>query len=187
MLALSRSGNLFTWGSNFYGQLGNNIKFEDQNTPYNITSQFKLYENETIIDAEFGYEFAVAITSAGRVFTWGSNVNDSLGDDDSVFSRIQPNEITSFFKLTSVEKVVSINVGRNSTYAITNLNNIYKWGGYYFYSTSYKTPTKINFLSLSNDPVTIFSIFESNYIFKTKNGVLWTGDYNDKITKLNLK
>jgi len=98
-LALTSYGNVYAWGSNLYGQLGDGTT-TSSTTPINVTSQFNLSTNEIIVDIKSGYYHSTAITSSDNVYTWGRNDYSQLGDGTSD-SSYEPKEITSQFNLTS--------------------------------------------------------------------------------------
>ena len=79
-------------------------------TPTEITSRFSLGAGETIESISLGYFHSSAITSTGRIFTWGNNDSGQLGDGTTT-QRTTPTEITSQFNLSSGEKIISISLG----------------------------------------------------------------------------
>ena len=81
--ALDDEGNLYTWGYNSYGQLGNgdtNNKF----TAYRIPREY--FNNENIVDFCFGgneYGWCYARTEKGNLYSWGYNGIGQLGVGDT--------------------------------------------------------------------------------------------------------
>jgi alpha-tubulin suppressor-like RCC1 family protein len=72
-LALTEDGKVYSWGWNEEGQLGTN-KQESEASPFDITSSFPA--ETKIIDIFAGrYANALAISSDGELFGWGSNEN----------------------------------------------------------------------------------------------------------------
>lgn len=69
---------------------------EDRTNPTDITSQFNLDTDEKIIQVALGLFHTSAITSKGRVFTWGQNESGQLGDGTSVSKSI-PVDVTAKF------------------------------------------------------------------------------------------
>jgi alpha-tubulin suppressor-like RCC1 family protein len=72
-------GRIMSWGRNSDGQLGNG-NTTNQFTPINIDDQFVLQNGETIKSISLGYNHSFAITSVGRLFGWGINSSNQLGD-----------------------------------------------------------------------------------------------------------
>lgn len=76
--ALSKDGQLYTWGSNNYGTLGLNISpgatiFLPSEVPYFKNNNIK------IADMSVGRMHMAAISSDGRLFTWGYGTLGALG------------------------------------------------------------------------------------------------------------
>jgi len=124
--ALTSTGRLFTWGYNRYGQLGDGAT-TNQNTPIEITSQFNLGFDETIISISLGDSHSSALTSMGRLFTWGYNTYGQIGDGTTT-DKITPIEITSRFSLTVGETIVNVSLGGYHSSAVTSEGRIFTWG-----------------------------------------------------------
>ena len=92
--AITSTGRVFTWGYNKYGRLGDGTTI-DRTTPTDITSRFNLGDGETIISISLGDYHSSAITSTGRVFTWGYNTYGQLGDGTTI-DKSTPTEITTY-------------------------------------------------------------------------------------------
>jgi uncharacterized repeat protein (TIGR02543 family) len=124
--AITSLGRMFVWGANGYGQLGDQTIIQ-KNTPVDITDQFDLEVDEIIVDVSLGYAHTSAVTSEGRIFTWGWNIYGQLGDGTSN-DRLSPTEITDQFNLVQDEKMVSTSLGTNHSAAITSEGRIFTWG-----------------------------------------------------------
>lgn len=124
--ALTSYNRLFTWGYNFYGQLGlgNTI---DQSKPTDITSYFNLEINEKIIQVSLGGHHTAVLTSTGRVFTFGANNSGALGNGTQI-NQILPIDITNQFSLVSEETISQIHLGSGNGAALTSLGRIFTWG-----------------------------------------------------------
>ncbi|WP_174591116.1 RCC1 domain-containing protein [Methanocella conradii] len=72
--ALDGDGNVWTWGSNYKGQIGNGkVSNDPQLTPYKVPiSNVKFIESGTL--------FTVAITDDGSIWAWGFDERGQLGD-----------------------------------------------------------------------------------------------------------
>ena len=123
---LTKEGRLFLWGRNVYGQVGDQTN-TSKHTPVEITSSFNLTTNEKITAITLGWGHSAAITSNGRVFTWGFNTFGQLGND-TLEDEHQPIEITSFLNMNPDEKVISIKLGSSHAYVSTSLNRRFVWG-----------------------------------------------------------
>jgi uncharacterized repeat protein (TIGR02543 family) len=125
-LAFTSIGKVFTWGLNDKGQLGDDST-TDKNTPTEITTHFNFGLDETIISINLGYSHSSAVSSIGRVFTWGNNYSGQLGDGTTT-DRTTPTEITSRFNLDAGETIISINVGISHSSALSSTGRVFTWG-----------------------------------------------------------
>jgi alpha-tubulin suppressor-like RCC1 family protein len=74
-LALTSTGELYTWGDNYYGQLGIGTAVRTLARQRIAPPAGKLW---TQVAA--GYNFSLALCSNGSLYTWGDNTNGQLGD-----------------------------------------------------------------------------------------------------------
>ena len=75
-LALTSTGRVLAWGDNDFGQLGDGTTTE-RDTPVRITMPSSVKKVTKLIG---GGVFSLALTSTGRLLSWGSNVFGELGD-----------------------------------------------------------------------------------------------------------
>ena len=127
--AYTSLNRVFTWGRNFWGQLGDNTT-TDRLAPTEITSRFTFQENETIVDIQSGNLHQALLTSTGRVFMWGSNGNGQLGDGSASQGRKTPFNKTPSFNLVENEKITSIHLSLAVSSALTSNNRLFIWGSY---------------------------------------------------------
>ncbi|MFP4177783.1 MAG: InlB B-repeat-containing protein [Acholeplasmataceae bacterium] len=124
--ALTSEGRLFTWGDNFVGKLGDGTT-ENRSTPVDITDLFDLDREETIERASLGSGHSAALTSEGRLFTWGSNVNGQAGGE-ATGDRLTPSEITDLFDLYDDETIETISLAGFHSAALTSKGRLFTWG-----------------------------------------------------------
>jgi alpha-tubulin suppressor-like RCC1 family protein/phosphodiesterase/alkaline phosphatase D-like protein len=84
--AVCSDGTVVSWGSNGFGQLGNNSKFGGP-TPVAVEHRGVLAGKEVVAVAG-GYGHAVALCSDGTLATWGRNDNGELGTGTGVSSSV---------------------------------------------------------------------------------------------------
>jgi len=87
-LALDANGNVWVWGYNVDGELGDGTN-NNRNTPEKLT----LLSGITAIAA--GYAHSLAMGTGGSVWVWGANGNGQLGDG-STSSRNTPEQLNFF-------------------------------------------------------------------------------------------
>lgn len=125
--ALTDSGRLFTWGNyNYYGQLGNGTLLEKL-TPFEITSSFPVEDKITSIS--LGAFHSGALTSSGKVFTWGYNSDGQLGQGITADRQswvTTPTEITSLYNVE--DPITQIELGGLNSFAISTSGRVFAWG-----------------------------------------------------------
>ena len=140
--SLSSTGRVFMWGWNANGRLGDGTT-TDRNTPTEITSRFSLAAGNKIIAIFLGSQHSSALTLTGRVFMWGDNSHDQIGDSELVDSQISlgkimkgepsyrntPIEITSRFSLTEGDKITTLSLGNYHSSALSLTGRVFMWGG----------------------------------------------------------
>lgn len=122
---LTSQGRVFLWGSNSYGQVGNG-----QTTTasiFELTNQFILDIDDKIIQLKLGRYFSTALSSKGRVFTWGRNNLGQLGDG-STNNRNLPVEITNKFNIEESDKIIKVSPGSQHNAALSLSGKVYTWG-----------------------------------------------------------
>jgi len=124
--ALTSTGRIFLWGSNAHGELGLGTTTATL-IPTENTSRFNLLSGETIIQICLGVEFSIALTSTGRIFSWGENSYGQLGNH-SLNTVLFPTEITNYFYLPEGEIIIHISSGGYHSSAITSNGQIFSWG-----------------------------------------------------------
>jgi alpha-tubulin suppressor-like RCC1 family protein len=73
-LILTQCGQVFAFGKNYFGQIGNNCN-TNQLTPIKLEQ----FANEKVIAISCGLYHSVALTQSGNVFSWGYNDDGQLG------------------------------------------------------------------------------------------------------------
>ncbi len=119
ILALDTEGNLYAWGSNSYGQLGDGTT-NFSSTPIQIMSGTKFVDVATTIDS------SMALDSDGNLWVWGYNLFGQLGNGTK-------EKISTPTKLDLDISIKSIyGSGGRVSYIIDNDNNL--WGCGYNHS-----------------------------------------------------
>jgi uncharacterized repeat protein (TIGR02543 family) len=181
---LTNDGSLLMWGYNSKGQIGDGTIINKLN-PIDISYYFGLEYDEKIIDIAFGGDHSMALSSSGKLFSWGGNSSGQLGKNDIVDSKT-PYQITSFFELKEGEKIIKIDAESDNSSAITSDNRLFIWGENYFgqigngSTTDQKKPLDITgrFSLESDENIALFSQGYSHSATLTSKGRLFTWGYN---------
>ena len=111
---LAADGTVWTWGSNTYGQLGN-----DTTTPHYAPQQVPGLSRVVSISA--GYYHVLAVLSDGTMRTWGNNSYGQIGNGTSGSSQTTPVNI-------GLSNIKAVAAGGYHSLALTAAGTIQAWG-----------------------------------------------------------
>jgi len=185
---LTSHHRVFSWGSNSNGLIGNNNASIVVSIPTDITSAFGLQEGDYITSIDYDLYSVIALSSSGRVFTWGSNSIGQLGDNTLV-QKNSPVDITSNFSLTNGDKIVKVQMGSNYGLALSQNGKLFSWGNNIEgqlgnnSKVSSRLPLEINayFTLPSGDAIIQIETAQLHSGFLTRNGLVYiwgTSDYS---------
>jgi RCC1 and BTB domain-containing protein len=117
-LALTKTGKLYAWGSNYYGQIGNK-SFANQLSPIDIN----FFDNQKIVSICCGYGHSMALTENGVVYGWGYNSFGQLGIGNDYNHNIPT-------KITSSEGVIFLKIacGPHHSLILSTVGDLYAFG-----------------------------------------------------------
>ena len=113
--ALSAAGNLFCWGINRFGQLGDG-------TTISRTVPIQVPLTRTVQSVAAAGSHTCALLTDGAVYCWGDNSDGQLGDGDAE-DRVTPTAVQGI-----TEKVTFIGVGTNHSCASLLSGKLVCWG-----------------------------------------------------------
>lgn len=122
-IAVTSDGQLFSWGDNTYGQLGDGSNV-GKNFPVSVEMNGVL-KGDQIVQVAVSPLFSVALSRDGQLFSWGDN-NGKLGDGDLVH-HYSPVPVYMNGVLLG-KKVIQIAVGREHTIVLTEDMKLFSWG-----------------------------------------------------------
>ncbi len=102
-IVATSNNRVFTWGSNFSGQLGIG-EVHPQKMPLfvqEITHQFSFQLGE-VINYVFTGHTSYLVTSHNRIFAWGLNIQGEIGDGTKI-EKASPIETTAFYQLNGAD------------------------------------------------------------------------------------
>ena len=79
ILAVASDGNIYAWGSNDYGQLGDGTTTE-RHEPVQVKKPQGVSQDFTWVQTSAGYMFSFGLGSDGKLYSWGNNLHGYLGD-----------------------------------------------------------------------------------------------------------
>ena len=116
VLALRR-GTVWSWGHNFYGQLGDGTN-AGRLTPVQVEDLM------SVLDIGAGGNFSVALKNDGTVWAWGVNERGELG-----LGTTTPSAINRPTKVPGLTSIIKIAVGTGHTLALRADGTVWAWGG----------------------------------------------------------
>lgn len=120
-LALKSDGTVWSWGANYYGELGDGTT-SSKSTPVNVSG---LTDVTAIVGARGGYlgdntprgGFSLAVKSDGTIWSWGLNNSGQLGDG-TTSNRLTPVKVSGKGNVTTVAAGGHHSVAANTTKAL---------------------------------------------------------------------
>jgi Alpha-tubulin suppressor and related RCC1 domain-containing proteins len=127
-LALDDQGNIYAWGSNTSGEIGNGVAGADVVTPSKLNGlhgeDSNMIATTTKISAiSASVSHSVATDTLGNVYTWGNNSYGKLGNGTTGGATI--NKPT---KITIPAEITQISAGGSYTIALDKDGKVYSWG-----------------------------------------------------------
>lgn len=125
-LALDSNGQVYAWGMNNFGQLGNNTTAQSP-LPIAVVTAGTPMAGKTITAIASGESHSVALDSTGQVYGWGFNGIGQLGNDTNTNSSVPTATVTTGSSLAG-KTVISLAAGGNHTMAIDSTHQVHSWG-----------------------------------------------------------
>ncbi len=116
--AIGSDGNLYAWGYNDKGQLGDGSK-TTPTTP--VTTSLPTGVKAAMVAA--GFHFTLAVSTTGQLYSWGANEYGQLGDG-TMTDHLNPKAITLAAGVTAT----SIATGLYHSLAVGSNGRLYAWG-----------------------------------------------------------
>ena len=129
-IAVNSNGDLYSWGWNGQGQLGNGTN-TDSNVPLPVRTAGTPMAGKKIVHVSTGGNFykgsSLALSSEGKVYSWGANDQGQLGNGTATNSNL-PVEVKTEGTPMECKKIVQISAGGAHSMALDSEGNIYAWG-----------------------------------------------------------
>ncbi len=124
VIALCEDGKVYTWGSNYFGELGDNSEID---TSQGLVERNRLKPDvvqldDHIVSVAAGRGASYALSQNGEVYAWGANDVGQLGIGSGVEYASSPQ------KIPFDKKIKFLIAGAFHTYAITEEGELWAWG-----------------------------------------------------------
>jgi len=164
-IVLTNQGRVFVTGSNEKHQLG--LEGIKECGVFTLLIFPELINQESIIKINAGYQHSAALSSGGRIFTWGSNLEGQLGIDLLTIKVTRPAVIE--LPLDANEWITDLSVGWDHILVLTSKHRVIGWGQNKYGQLGpreSKRPEFIKFKRLYQDeyPEKIFASFNQSMI-----------------------
>jgi alpha-tubulin suppressor-like RCC1 family protein len=168
-LLLKNDGSVWSWGYNWYGQLGVGSKV-DSKSPVQISSV------TGFLQVSAGSTYSVGLKNNGTAWSWGSNDQSQLGIPTSGPTMLNPSRITGLTGLTAVA------AGNTHALALRADGTVWAWGSNNYgelgngQTSIYGAAIPVQVTGLSG--VTAISAGGSYAVALKNDGTVWAWGYN---------
>ncbi len=126
---ITKSGKFYCWGIDFYGQIGDGGRLQNTKVPV-LIENFNLPVGSSLVDLSLGGGHTCTISTNGRMYCWGSDIQGQLGDGGNPHFKWSPSRVDTsvIVGLKSFRYVASSGM---STCGLTSDKQVYCWGSDY--------------------------------------------------------
>ena len=140
MIALTTARDVFTWGSNLYGQLGLGAAAQDSGGGgafFSTPQRVRIMSGLEIKLFGAGENHTCVLTSTGDIYTWGRGDYGQLGHGD-LLGRDTPTLLKAFDNRSQPRKIAT---GADFIFVLTYSGAVYSWGRNAFGQLGHGAPT----------------------------------------------
>lgn len=140
-LAISREGDLYSWGQNMWMQCGHprpeleneDDALEPHEAVIDLPTKIQFPIPVKIVDCSAGEHFAIALDSFNRVWSWGRNASNTLGRETQAPAKKEnqnhENEVMPDLpKQVRLPPIAKINAGPAHWFALTKIGRVHAFG-----------------------------------------------------------
>lgn len=118
-VAIGNNGYLYAWGQGVFYGVGDGTT-QNRTSPVQVSTQSTGLATFSAVSAGSG--FTLALSSDGKIYSWGRNDKGQLGDGTTQ-DRLTPVEVSTSLSF------VAISAGDHHSIAITENGQLFSWGG----------------------------------------------------------
>jgi alpha-tubulin suppressor-like RCC1 family protein len=115
-LALKADGTLLSWGSDTFGQLGNDPSLQLRRVPVSVLGA------SNIVAIAAGGTHSLALKVDGTLLSWGNDNSGQLGDNDLLSKQ------STFVPVSNAKDIISIAAGLANSLALQADGTVLSWG-----------------------------------------------------------
>ena len=156
--AATSAKNLYCWGADRLGELGNGTTATHSSRPVEVKGVGGSGYLSTVTAVAAGTSWACALTSEGHVYCWGANSTGQLGNGTTKKSNT-PVEVEGVGGSGHLSTVTAVAAGQDQTCAVTSARHAYCWGGNFTGELGNGTTA-----TLSSTPVEVKGVGGTGYL-----------------------
>ena len=126
-LALKSDGTVWTWGHNWYGQLGDGTN-TDRSTPVQVLDKDGIGYLDGVTAIATRSNCSLALKSDGTVWAWGWNEHGQFGDGTFGGTESTPVQVLDKDGIGHLTDVTAIAAGHSHTLALKSDGTVWVWG-----------------------------------------------------------
>lgn len=131
-LALNTAGNVFAWGLNSSGQVGDGTVTDKRVSPVQVIAGEQPNDPKlhNIVAISGGGSHSAALEDSGKVLAWGYNGEGQIGDGTTTSARPSPLYVLKGAQVggTKLHDIVAIAAGGYHTLAVESNKTVWAWG-----------------------------------------------------------
>jgi alpha-tubulin suppressor-like RCC1 family protein len=178
--AITADGKVYSWGANDSGQLGDGTTIP-RNQPVAVDMSGAL-AGKVVTALSANHVYTLALTSDGKVYSWGANFGGQLGLGDTT-DRSTPQLVQGAL---AGKTIVSISAGLAHALALASDGTVYGWGNNLYRTlgdgttTTRLSPVAMNTAGtlLAGKTITAIQCASYHNVFLTSEGNLYSWGFN---------
>jgi alpha-tubulin suppressor-like RCC1 family protein len=127
-LALKNDGTLWSWGSNYYGQIGDGSGSATRNDPVQVSNSTNTGFLTGITSVGGDALNALVLRNDGTVWAWGYNENGQFGDNTTGNTSNLPVQVHGPGNSGFLSNIIAVASGPTHSLAVKNDGTVWAWG-----------------------------------------------------------